>query len=113
LKRLALRRTFLTFAALAICGVARGQTLEGFASLPADTFAAGPTSGDPAGFLIKHEVVDLLQIADPSDLGGLGPVFTFPFQTIESVIPLGSRRLGILDDNNYPFSSARNPGEPD
>jgi hypothetical protein len=40
-------------------------------------------------------------------------VFTFPFQTIESVIPLGSRRLGILDDNNYPFSSARTPREPD
>jgi len=29
------------------------------------------------------------------------------------VIPLGNRRLGILDDNNYPFSSARNPGQPD
>jgi hypothetical protein len=68
---------------------------------------------DAAGFLIKREVVDLMQIDDPSNLGGLGPVFTFPFQTIESVIPLGSRRLGILDDNNYPFSSARVPGEPD
>ena len=68
---------------------------------------------DSNGFLLKFEVADLLQIADPHNLGGLGPVFTFPFQTIESVIPLGERRLGILDDNNYPFSSARTPGEPD
>ena len=68
---------------------------------------------DSAGFLVKHEVADLLQIDDPHDVGGFGAVFRFPFQTIESVIPLGSRRLGILDDNNYPFSSARNPGEPD
>ena len=68
---------------------------------------------DSDGFLLKFEVADLLQIADPHNLGGLGPVFTFPFQTIESVIPLGERRLGILDDNNYPFSSARTPGEPD
>ena len=68
---------------------------------------------DSAGYLVKHEAADLLQIEDPHDIGRLGPVFRFPFQTIESVIPLGSRRLGILDDNNYPFSSARNPGEPD
>jgi hypothetical protein len=34
-------------------------------------------------------------------------------QTIESVIPLGERELGVLDDNNYPFSSARVSGEPD
>lgn len=68
---------------------------------------------DAAGFLVKYEVADLMQIEDPFDLGGLGPVFTFPFQTIESVIPLGGRWLGILDDNNYPFSAARTPGEPD
>ncbi len=68
---------------------------------------------DAGGYLIKREAADLLQIDDPYNLGGSGPLFRFPFQTIESVIPLGDRRLGILDDNNYPFSSARNPGEPD
>jgi Esterase-like activity of phytase len=45
LKRLALRRTFLTVAALGVCAAASAQTLERFASLPADTFAPGPTSG--------------------------------------------------------------------
>ncbi len=68
---------------------------------------------DPQGFLIKHEVADLMNIDDPDNIGGFGPNFTFPFQTIESVIPLSATTLGVLDDNNYPFSSARVPGQPD
>ena len=65
------------------------------------------------GFLVKHQVANLMQLRDPFNLGGQGSTFTFPFQTIESVIPLGERELGVLDDNNYPFSSARVPGQPD
>lgn len=65
------------------------------------------------GFLVKQEVANLLQLSDPRNIGGQGPTFRFPFQTIESVIPLGDRRIGLLDDNNYPFSSARVPGQPD
>ena len=65
------------------------------------------------GYLVKHQVADLMQLRDPLNLGGHGATFTFPFQTIESVIPLSERELGILDDNNYPFSSARVPGQPD
>jgi hypothetical protein len=69
---------------------------------------------DATGFLVKREVADLLNIADPHDLGGTGTgVFTFPFVTIESVIPLGRRRIGVLNDNNYPFSAGRTAGEPD
>ncbi|HKE83387.1 MAG TPA: esterase-like activity of phytase family protein [Vicinamibacterales bacterium] len=68
---------------------------------------------DANGFLVKHQVADLLHIDDPDNLGGLGPVFTFPFVTIESVIPLDDRRLGVLNDNNYPGSSGRTPGQPD
>jgi hypothetical protein len=86
---------------------------QGAAAVFKKVFIVDFSQRDAAGFLIKHEVVDLMQIDDPSNLGGLGQVFTFPFQTIESVIPLGSRRIGLLDDNNYPFSSARVPGEPD
>jgi hypothetical protein len=33
--------------------------------------------------------------------------------TIESVIPLGRTRLGVLNDNNFPFSAGRTPGVPD
>ena len=68
---------------------------------------------DAQGFLVKELVADLLNIEDPHNIGGQGPVFRFPFQTIESVIPLSNRTLGVLDDNNYPFSSARVAGQPD
>jgi len=69
---------------------------------------------DASGFLVKTEVADLMNLADPNDLGGTGTgVFTFPFVTIESVVPLGRRTIGVLNDNNYPFSSGRTPGEPD
>jgi hypothetical protein len=40
-------------------------------------------------------------------------LFTFPFQTIESVILLSETRLDVLNDNNYPFSAGRMPGAPD
>ena len=60
---------------------------------------------DGDGFLVKHEAADLLNISDPHGVGGFGPIFRFPFQTIESVIPLDRHRLGVLDDNNYPFST--------
>jgi hypothetical protein len=57
---------------------------------------------------------DLMNLADPDDIGGDGTgVFTFPFVTIESVIPLGRRTLGVLNDNNYPFGSGRTPSTPD
>jgi hypothetical protein len=68
----------------------------------------------PDGFLVKREVADLLNLADPDDIGGSGTgTFAFPFTTIESVIPLSARTIGVLNDNNYPFSSGRLPGEPD
>jgi hypothetical protein len=51
---------------------------------------------DASGFLRKFEVADQLQIDDPSNVSGLGPFFRFPFQTIESVMPLGERRLMVL-----------------
>ena len=68
---------------------------------------------DADGHLYKNEVADLLRIEDPDAIGGAGPTFTFPFQTIESVMPIGAQRLLVLNDNNYPFSSARTFGEPD
>ncbi len=76
---------------------------------------------DPVGFLVKREVLDLLRIRDPHLISlparpgdiGLGDPFSFPFQTIESVLPLGRKRLLIANDNNYPFSAGRNPSRPD
>ncbi len=61
----------------------------------------------------KTLVADLLNIADPLRLGGGEAVFRFPFVTIEAVIQLDDRTLGVLNDNNFPFSSGRTPGLPD
>jgi hypothetical protein len=68
---------------------------------------------DQEGFLVKREVADLLNIRDPYNLGGQGTTFRFPFVTIESVIPFDRNTIGVLNDNNYPFSSGRTPGRPD
>jgi glycerophosphoryl diester phosphodiesterase len=76
---------------------------------------------DPEGFLVKSEVLDLLAIRDPDRISeparegdlGIGDAFSFPFQTIESVLPLGEGRLLLLNDNNYPLSAGRNPAHPD
>jgi glycerophosphoryl diester phosphodiesterase len=73
------------------------------------------------GFLVKHQVVDLLDIADPAAISlppragdiGLGNPLSMPFQTIESVLPLKGHRLLVINDNNYPFSAGRNPTLPD
>jgi hypothetical protein len=61
----------------------------------------------------KTLVADLMNLADPRHLGGTSDVFTFPFQTIEDVVILDDRTLGVVNDNNFPFSSGRNPGQPD
>ncbi len=76
---------------------------------------------DASGFLEKREVLDLLTIPDPTLLSlparsgdiGLGDPFSFPFVTIESVLPLGGNRLLVINDNNFPFSTGRNPTQPD
>ena len=62
---------------------------------------------------MKHEVADLLQIEIPTISAGRARSSRFPFQTIESVIPLSTPTLGVLDDNNYPFSNGRVAGQPD
>ena len=59
-------------------------------------------------------VADLLNVADPNNLGGNGTkngVFTFPFDTIEDILPIDSQTLLVANDNNYPFSVSRTPGQ--
>ena len=70
------------------------------------------------GAVSKRLVVDLLNISDPfriSEPGlpgdvGLGSRFAFPFTTIEDVVLLGPDRIGVLNDNNFPFSVGRHVG---
>jgi hypothetical protein len=73
------------------------------------------------GFLVKQDALDMLNIPDPNLISlparpgdfGLGDPFKFPFETIESVLPLDGERLLIINDNNYPFSAGRNATRPD
>jgi hypothetical protein len=75
---------------------------------------------DCEGYLVNEEVLDLLSIRDPyrisepgreGDIGLVNP-FSFPFQTIESILSLGDGRLLLLNDNNYPLSAGRTPPGP-
>lgn len=63
---------------------------------------------DEDGFLLKTLVADLLNIEDPHDLNQDGKHrFAFPFWTIEGLVVLNARTLGIVNDNNYPLGQAR------
>ena len=79
-------------------------------------FLINPFDLDADGLLIKTEIVDLLDIPDPHDLGGTGTgTFTFPFETTEALVVVDDSTIGIINDNNYPFGSGRHveTGEPD
>lgn len=70
------------------------------------------------GLLKKRLIVDLLDIADPKDIGG--PLvaipadrFNFPLQSVESLTPIDEHTLLVGLDNNYPGGNGRVPGTPD
>ena len=76
-----------------------------------------------SGTLRKDELLDLMALRDPGLIStpvppgdvGLGSRFAFPFTTIESVIVLDPWTIGVVNDNNYPFSVGRHvgTGQPD
>jgi hypothetical protein len=78
----------------------------------------------PDGFLVKREVLDLLDIQDPElispparpgDFGIATPAdrtFKMPYVTIEAVLPEGRDRLAIVNDTNF-GSRGRNRNLPD
>lgn len=67
------------------------------------------------GCLEKRLVLDLLAIPDPSGISlparpgefGVGALFSFPLQSVESVELLGGERLLVANDNNFPGSDGR------
>ncbi|HWI71122.1 MAG TPA: esterase-like activity of phytase family protein [Baekduia sp.] len=79
----------------------------------------GATNAD--GTLVKRQVVDLLNLTDkkglstggerPGDIG-LGNPFSFPYQTVEAVLPTGDDRIAVVNDTNF-GSTGRNPSLPD
>jgi hypothetical protein len=69
----------------------------------------------PGGVLSKSLVVDLLNVADPDDLGGLGMGrFTLPYFTTEAIAVIDDSTIAVINDNNYPFGAGRSgAGGPD
>ncbi|WP_108867229.1 esterase-like activity of phytase family protein [Aquimarina aquimarini] len=90
------------------------------------------SQGDLSGFKTVYEIeldnnkeliekklnVDLLKINDIRSISkpglngdiGIGKNFAFPFVTIESVVVFNPFLIGVLNDNNYPFSIGRHIG---
>jgi glycerophosphoryl diester phosphodiesterase len=79
--------------------------------------------GAPGAFVNKDLAVDLLRITDPHRISepgqagdvGIGVNFAFPFVTIEDVLFFDAKHIGVLNDNNFPFSVGRHvgSGQPD
>ncbi|MDP9133817.1 MAG: esterase-like activity of phytase family protein [Actinomycetota bacterium] len=70
--------------------------------------------------LDKEQIVDLLALRDrnlislparPGDFG-LGDPFSFPYVTVEAVLPVSRDRLAFVNDTNF-GSTGRNPALPD
>ncbi len=60
------------------------------------------------GTVLKTELVDLMNLADPFDLNADGQrSFTFPYTTIENVLVLDPRTLLVVNDNNFPYGGGR------
>jgi glycerophosphoryl diester phosphodiesterase len=74
-------------------------------------------------YVNKELAVDLLRISDPHRISepgqpgdvGIGRNFAFPFQTIEDILFFDRKHIGVLNDNNFPFSVGRHvgSGQPD
>jgi glycerophosphoryl diester phosphodiesterase len=74
--------------------------------------------GAPETLVRKRLAVDLLRILDPARISlpglagdvGLGRNFAFPFITIEDVVVFDNHTIGVMNDNNYPFTIGRHLG---
>jgi len=101
--------------------VVERDDFEGSAAVTKRIYRVNLNRTDADDFVAKTLVVDLLKIANPAEIGtdsspgayGVGEVFQFPFQSVETVVPLPANRLLIANDNNYPGNDARYPGRPD
>lgn len=76
------------------------------------------TLGQPGTAVQKTLAVDLMKLQDPAHISapaapgdvGLGENFAMPFTTIEDVVVFDRTHIGIINDNNYPFSIGRHVG---
>jgi hypothetical protein len=52
-------------------------------------------------------------VPDPKNVAGLGPFFTFPFETIEDVELVDAHTIAVMNDNNFPGTGGRSRTQPD
>jgi glycerophosphoryl diester phosphodiesterase len=72
----------------------------------------------PGSVVAKGNPIDLMRLADPHGISGtsqngdvgLGATFAMPFTTIEDIIVIDHQHIGVINDNNYPFSVGRHVG---
>lgn len=70
------------------------------------------------GTVEKVQGINLMTIADPASISlpamagdvGLGQTFAMPFVTIEDVVVFDEETIGVINDNNFPFSVGRHVG---
>jgi hypothetical protein len=86
---------------------------QGDAAVFKRVFLVDLRDGNGDGLVDKTPVADLLNIANPGGVGGFGNPFRFPFFTIEGVLVLDNRTILVTNDNNFPNSAGRTPGQPD
>ncbi|WP_205752307.1 esterase-like activity of phytase family protein [Cryptosporangium phraense] len=111
--------------------VADAQVLDGrrIAWLERDNFEGAEAKvkqikvaelGKP-GPVASKTVADLLKIADPRGITtpartgefGVGPTYSFPLQSVETILPLGGDRVFVTNDNNFPGNDGRIAGKAD
>ncbi|GAA2423774.1 esterase-like activity of phytase family protein [Actinomadura vinacea] len=83
------------------------DNLKGDAAAFKKVYKVDLADGNQDGRVDKTEAVDLLNIANPDELGTPGKTFKFPFFTIEAVTVLNDRTIGVLNDNNFPSDATR------
>ncbi|SDK85209.1 esterase-like activity of phytase family protein [Nonomuraea jiangxiensis] len=73
------------------------------------------------GVLPRRTAVDLMRVADPKGVStparqgeyGVGPLFSFPLQSVESVLPIRGDQVVVANDNNFPGNDGRIAGRAD
>ncbi|WP_051569655.1 esterase-like activity of phytase family protein [Cryptosporangium arvum] len=76
---------------------------------------------DKSGAVKSTTIADLLTIADPRGISsparegefGVGPTFAFPFQSVETILPLHGDTVFVTNDNNFPSNDGRITGKAD
>ncbi|MFI5958501.1 esterase-like activity of phytase family protein [Cryptosporangium sp. NPDC051539] len=79
------------------------------------------STASATGDVTSTTIADLLRIADPRAITspartgefGVGPTYSFPLQSVETILPLGGDRVFVTNDNNFPGNDGRITGRAD